>query len=189
VSGSLPEAPVQVVDVARETTVLGGAGNVINNLVTLGAQVRVAGVIGDDENGRELRSLLSGIGVQCDGLVEQKDRKTSKKSRIIASNQQILRYDKESKDPIDPKSEHELLSTVTESISECDILILSDYGKGVITEAVAQGIIGAAKTAGKKVLVDPKGRDYRKYRGPISSHRIKKRLPKRRGSRSKMMGV
>jgi D-beta-D-heptose 7-phosphate kinase / D-beta-D-heptose 1-phosphate adenosyltransferase len=160
-----PEAPVQVVDVARETTVLGGAGNVINNLVTLGAQVRVAGVIGDDENGRELRSLLLGIGVQCDGLVEQKGRKTSKKSRIIASNQQILRYDKESKEPIDPTSETELLFLVEEIISECDILILSDYGKGVITEAVAQGVINAAKTAGKKVLVDPKGRDYGKYRG------------------------
>lgn len=160
-----PEAPVQVVDIARETTVLGGAGNVINNLVTLGAQVRVAGVIGDDENGHELRTLLSSIGVGDDGLMVQPQRKTSKKSRIIASNQQILRYDKESKDAISEQSETALLEYVNALIETSDIVILSDYGKGVITQNVAQGVIAAAKRFGKKVLVDPKGKDYSKYRG------------------------
>lgn len=160
-----PEAPVQVVDIARETTVLGGAGNVINNLVALGAQVRVGGVIGDDENGEELRSMLRAINVDGEGLSLQAGRKTSKKSRIIASNQQILRYDRESKDPIAPQSEEALLSYVARVIGECDIVILSDYGKGVITERVAQGVIASAKASGKKVLVDPKGKDYSKYRG------------------------
>ncbi len=160
-----PEAPVQVVDIARETTVLGGAGNVINNLVALGAQVRVGGVIGDDENGEELRSMLRAINVDGEGLSLQAGRKTSKKSRIIASNQQILRYDRESKDPIAPQSEEALLSYVGRVIGECDIVILSDYGKGVITERVAQGVIASAKASGKKVLVDPKGKDYSKYRG------------------------
>lgn len=160
-----PEAPVQVVDIARETTVLGGAGNVINNLVALGAQVSIAGVIGDDENGEELCAMLDAIGVKSEGLVKQKGRKTSKKSRIIASNQQILRYDKESKDAIDPISEEAIVSYVKSSIISCDILILSDYGKGVITDGVAAGVITAARNAGKKVLVDPKGKDYRKYRG------------------------
>ncbi|MGA9045283.1 D-glycero-beta-D-manno-heptose-7-phosphate kinase [Sulfuricurvum sp.] len=160
-----PEAPVQVVDISRETTVLGGAGNVINNLVALGAKVSVAGVIGDDENGEELRSMLGAIGVNSDGLIRQLERKTSKKSRIIASNQQILRYDKESKDAIDKASERSIVSFVIDVIDTCDIIILSDYGKGVITDAVAGGVIAAAKAAGKKVLVDPKGKDYRKYRG------------------------
>lgn len=160
-----PEAPVQVVDIARETTVLGGAGNVINNLVALGARVSVSGVIGDDENGEELCSMLSLIGVSSQGLVRQSKRKTSKKSRIIASNQQILRYDKESKEAIDKASERSIISYVIDVIDSCDIIILSDYGKGVITDAVAGGVIAAAKAASKKVLVDPKGKDYRKYRG------------------------
>ncbi len=160
-----PEAPVQVVDISRETTVLGGAGNVINNLVALGARVSVCGVIGDDENGEELRNMLSAIGAESNGLIQQTGRKTSKKSRVIASNQQILRYDKESKEAIDKASERAIVSHVIDVIDTCDIIILSDYGKGVITDAVAGGIIATAKAAGKKVLVDPKGKDYRKYRG------------------------
>jgi len=160
-----PEAPVQVVDISRETTVLGGAGNVINNLIALGARVSVSGVIGDDENGEELLKMLSDIGANSDGLIQQKGRKTSKKSRIIASNQQILRYDKESKESIDKASERAIVSHIIDVIDTCDIIILSDYGKGVITDAVAGGIIATAKAAGKKVLVDPKGKDYRKYRG------------------------
>ncbi|HEX5329423.1 bifunctional heptose 7-phosphate kinase/heptose 1-phosphate adenyltransferase, partial [Sulfuricurvum sp.] len=160
-----PEAPVQVVDIARETTVLGGAGNVINNLVTLGSKVSVCGVIGNDENGEELCKMLEIIGADAQGLVKQLNRKTSKKSRIIASNQQILRYDKESKDAIDTASERAIISYVESVIGACDIIILSDYGKGVITDTVASGVISSARAAGKKVLVDPKGKDYRKYRG------------------------
>jgi D-beta-D-heptose 7-phosphate kinase / D-beta-D-heptose 1-phosphate adenosyltransferase len=160
-----PEAPVQVVDIARETTVLGGAGNVINNLVALGSTVSVAGVIGNDESGEELCAMLGAIGVKSEGLVKQPNRKTSKKSRIIASNQQILRYDKESKDSIDKSSERAVISYIIDVIDTCDIVIISDYGKGVITDALAGGVIAAARAAGKKVLVDPKGKDYRKYRG------------------------
>lgn len=160
-----PEAPVQVVDIARETMVLGGAGNVINNLIALGAKVSVCGVIGDDENGQELLSMLSSVGASSQGLILQHGRKTSKKSRVIASNQQILRYDQESKEAIDKTSERAIVSYVIDVIDTCDIVILSDYGKGVITDAVASGVIAAAKAGGKKVLVDPKGKDYRKYRG------------------------
>lgn len=160
-----PEAPVQVVDIARETTVLGGAGNVINNLVALGANVSVAGVIGDDESGDELREMLRSLKVSSDGLIVQHGRKTSKKSRIVASNQQILRYDRESKDSISDTSSLQLIDYAKRVMRESDIVILSDYGKGVITERVSQGIIECAKEMGKKVLVDPKGKDYTKYRG------------------------
>jgi len=160
-----PEAPVQVVDVANETTVLGGAGNVINNLIALGAAVSVASAIGDDANGKELTLMLKSIGVKTEGLVTQAGRKTSKKSRVIAANQQILRYDKESKDAITEGSEAKILAAVEKDLFLYDIIILSDYGKGVLTPALAQGIISRARRGGKKVLVDPKGRDYSKYRG------------------------
>ena len=160
-----PEAPVQVVDVANETTVLGGAGNVVNNLIALGATVSVASAIGDDANGKELTIMLKSIGVKTEGLVTQPGRKTSKKSRIVASNQQILRYDKESKEAIDDISVQKILAAVAKDLFLYDIIILSDYGKGVITPELAQGIISLAREGGKKVLVDPKGKDYRKYRG------------------------
>ncbi|MEN4053930.1 D-glycero-beta-D-manno-heptose-7-phosphate kinase [Sulfurimonas sp. NWX79] len=160
-----PEAPVQVVDIAKETTVLGGAGNVINNLKALGASVSVAGVIGDDPNGDELRAMLRDIAVDDSKLIVQHDRKTSKKSRIIAVSQQILRYDKESKEDITEDSVESIMKSLREDIKSFDAVILSDYGKGVLTESLTQAIIQAAKAEGVRVLVDPKGSDFSKYRG------------------------
>ncbi len=160
-----PEAPVQVVDVAKETTVLGGAGNVINNLIALGASVSVASVIGDDANGKEMTIMLKSIGVKTEGLVTQAGRKSSKKSRIIAANQQILRYDKESKDPIESVSVTKILKAIEKDLFLYDMIIISDYGKGVITDDLAQGVIALARSKSKKVLVDPKGKDYSKYKG------------------------
>lgn len=160
-----PEAPVQVVDIAKETTVLGGAGNVINNLNALGANVSVSSVIGDDDNGKELLSMLQTIGVDTKNIITQNARKTSKKSRVIAVSQQILRYDKESKDSITDTSVHKILESLSTTINSYDMLILSDYGKGVLTDVLCQGIIALAKKANVKVLVDPKGSDFSKYRG------------------------
>lgn len=160
-----PEAPVQVVDVASETAVLGGAGNVINNLYALGASVSVASAIGDDAIGRELTLMLKSIGVKTQGLVTQAGRTTSKKSRVVASNQQILRYDKESKAPIAAASVAKILAAVEKDLFLYDCIILSDYGKGVITADLSQGVIQMARAQGKIVLVDPKGTDYAKYRG------------------------
>ena len=160
-----PEAPVQVVDIARETTVLGGAGNVISNLAALGANVCVAGVVGDDEIAQELLGMLSTLGVCTDGIVSQENRKTSKKSRIIASNQQIIRYDRESKEAISSLSAQKIVQYAKVTMGSCDAVVLSDYGKGVVTHEVAQGIITLAREMGKKVLVDPKGKDYTKYHG------------------------
>lgn len=160
-----PEAPVQVVDISKETTVLGGAGNVINNLVALGAEVSVSSVIGDDENGIELKSMLSNIGVNSKNIIIQNGRKTSKKSRVIASSQQVIRYDKESKESISDNSVSEILDSLVATISKYDAIILSDYGKGVLREKLCQGIISLAKNHNIKVLVDPKGSDFSKYRG------------------------
>jgi len=160
-----PEAPVQVVDIAKETTVLGGAGNVINNLKALGANVSVSSVIGDDENGVELKNMLHAIDVDTGNIITQTGRATSKKSRIIAVSQQVLRYDKESKEDITTTSEDAILNTLEKSIASFAIVILSDYGKGVLTESLCQKVIGLAKEHGIKVLVDPKGSDFAKYRG------------------------
>jgi len=160
-----PEAPVQVVDIAKETTVLGGAGNVINNLKSLGAEVDVAGVIGDDENGAELVTMLKNIEVNTDNLVIQAGRHTSKKSRIIAVSQQILRYDKESKEDIDADSALKIIDLVEKQLDKYDAIVLSDYGKGVLTKQLCANIIASAKKHQKKVLVDPKGKDYSKYKG------------------------
>lgn len=160
-----PEAPVQVVDVKEESRVLGGAGNVANNLRSLQAQVSVASVIGDDENGIELKTMLQEIGVSHTILVEQQGRKSSKKSRVIAANQQILRYDKESKEDISLDSVSMLIHDIEKKIEAFDAIILSDYAKGVITQELAQGVILLAKQHNKKVFVDPKGIDYSKYRG------------------------
>ena len=160
-----PEAPVQVVDIAKETTVLGGAGNVINNLNALGAKVSVASVIGDDDNGVELIAMLNAINVDTQNIVTQKGRKTSKKSRVIAVSQQILRYDKESKNEITDASVQILLNAISLTISSYDIVILSDYGKGVLTHELCQKVITLANNSDVKVLVDPKGSDFSKYRG------------------------
>ena len=160
-----PEAPVQVVDIAKETTVLGGAGNVVNNLNALGANVSVSSVMGDDDNGKELVKMLYDINVDTQNLIIEEGRKTSKKSRVIAVSQQILRYDKESKEDIGKESEQKILDALRQNIGAYDIVILSDYGKGVLTLELSQGVIKLAKRHGVKVLVDPKGRDFTKYRG------------------------
>jgi D-beta-D-heptose 7-phosphate kinase/D-beta-D-heptose 1-phosphate adenosyltransferase len=160
-----PEAPVQVVNVKSESTVLGGAGNVINNLNALGAQVDVISVVGGCEISDELKVLLTNIGVNTQYLITQKDRITSKKSRIIASHQQVVRYDRESTDEISSESQKSILDSFESIIYNYDGVLLSDYGKGVLTKKLTNSLISIANENGKKVLADPKGLDYSKYKG------------------------
>lgn len=160
-----PEAPVQVVNVKSESTVLGGAGNVINNLRALGAQVDVISVIGCCEASEELKSLLRDIQVDSKYFITQEDRITSMKSRIIAAQQQVVRYDRESSDEINIKSQASILESFTNIIADYDGVLLSDYGKGVLTFNLTQSLINIANQANKKVLVDPKGLNYSKYKG------------------------
>jgi D-beta-D-heptose 7-phosphate kinase/D-beta-D-heptose 1-phosphate adenosyltransferase len=160
-----PEAPVQVVNIKSESTVLGGAGNVISNLRALGAQVDVISVLGGCEISDELKNLLTDIGVNTQYLITQKDRITSKKSRIIASQQQVVRYDRESTNEISNESQKAILNTFKEIIINYDGLLLSDYGKGVLTNDLTQSLINISNENNKKVLIDPKGLDYSKYKG------------------------
>ena len=160
-----PEAPVPVVDVHRESEVLGGAGNVVNNLVALGAQVAVASAIGPDENGRRLRRMLEDLGVETSAVLEESGRRTTRKSRVIASHQQVIRFDSESRQGLLPETEEALLEKIEAQIGRCDTVLLSDYGKGVLTERFTQEVIALARRHGVRVMVDPKGTDYSKYRG------------------------
>ena len=159
-----PEAPVQVVNIKNESSLLGGAGNVVNNLVALGSDVTVMSVIGDDETAVELQELLDQLEVK-QYLILSENRKTTKKSRIISSNQQIVRYDNETIEPIDNESQKALVVKILEFIHTFDIVLLSDYGKGVLSEELISKIIFIANGAKIKVLIDPKGSDYSKYIG------------------------
>tara|TARA_B100000795_G_scaffold173849_1_gene131184 strand:- start:17 stop:1441 length:1425 start_codon:yes stop_codon:yes gene_type:complete len=160
-----PEAPVPVVNIDSESMMLGGAGNVINNLFSLGAVVDIISVIGECEASKELKDLLSAINVSTQYLVIQKNRITSKKSRIIATQQQVARYDLESTKEINNKSQITILETFKKIVNNYDVILLSDYGKGVLTFDLTQSFITIANENNKKLLVDPKGLDYSKYKG------------------------
>ena len=160
-----PEAPVQVLEVNKESNVLGGAGNVINNLIALDAEVYVYTVLGEDTNASLAEELLFNAGANCDAVIRQGKRVTTRKSRVIASNQQIIRFDDESRDNISLHSQHTLLTDLEKNIFSYDAILLSDYGKGVLTPTLTQDIISLAKAHNKPVLVDPKGTDYSKYTG------------------------
>jgi len=160
-----PEAPVQVINVGDESMSLGGAGNVINNLNALGAQVDVISVIGNCETSGKLKALLANIKVNTKYLITQNKRITTKKTRIISSQQQVVRYDHESTDEISDESQKSILASFEKLVSNYDAVLLSDYGKGVLTIELTQSLIAIANNKNKKVLVDPKGLDYSKYRG------------------------
>jgi len=160
-----PEAPVQVVNISKESITLGGAGNVINNLNELGAKVDVISVIGDCKVSEELKGLLNDINVITSHLIIEKNRITSKKSRIIAANQQVARYDHESTEEISQTSIISILKKFKVIIHNYDVILLSGYGKGVLTFELTQSLIKIAKTNKIKILVDPKGFDYSKYNG------------------------
>jgi len=160
-----PEAPVQVIDVSSESEVLGGAGNVLNNLTSLGVETAILSVIGDCDISKNLKSLLASAKVNETHLITKSDRVSSKKTRIIASHQQVVRYDIETSKNIDKESELELITIFKSIVSGYDLIILSDYGKGVLTEKVTTAIIKESAKHGIKVIADPKGDDYSKYFG------------------------
>ncbi len=160
-----PEAPVPVVDIHRDNLRLGGAGNVVNNLLSLGCHVQVASVVGRDENARLLFERLRYRKLSEEGIIQQEGRVTSRKTRVISNSQQILRIDQESKDPISVESEQRLLDFVAGALGNFDVLLISDYRKGVLTEAVLEQIISLGRARSLPVVVDPKGDDFSKYRG------------------------
>lgn len=158
------EAPIQIVDVEEEKTLLGGAGNVIRNLTSLGSKVSVMSVVGNDDTAVLLKQMLDELETKS-FIMEQKGRKTSKKTRIMASNSQIFRFDHESKNNISFDNVKKLYAKLQEKINAYDIILLADYGKGVLTNDFTQKIITYANKNNVKVIVDPYGDNYDKYKG------------------------
>ncbi len=165
VSRISPEAPIPVLAASHEDDRLGGAGNVAANLRAMEAEVAIVGVFGDDGLGRHGRSLFEGIGVEVGGCVVDPDRPTTVKTRLVSGVQQMLRVDWERAHPCSGAVESSLVAGALERVGQSDAVILSDYGKGVLTPTVLRAVIDACKAAGVPVLVDPKGSDYARYAG------------------------
>jgi len=160
-----PEAPVQVVSIKNEGYALGGAGNVVNNAVALGANVSVAGVIGTGRNGQLLRDKFNELGVDTEGIVEEPDRLTTQKTRIIASHQHVLRIDRETDTGISDGTLEKISRFIEDKIPHVDVVLISDYGKGLITQKLLSRLIASAQKHQKMSIVDPKGLDFSKYSG------------------------
>ena len=142
-----PEAPVAIVDVSRDDLRLGGAGNVINNLATLGCQVAVLSVVGDDADGHKLAERLAAKGIAHPGIIFEAGRLTTRKTRILAGHQQVLRIDREIRASITTASEDQLLTAACTALANCDLLLLSDYRKGVLTDRITMALIAMANRA------------------------------------------
>lgn len=160
-----PEAPIPVLRIQRESIALGGAGNVVRNLVALGGQVAMVGVIGDDSAGVELEKRVKALGGITPCLLKDPARPTTTKVRYIAGSQQLLRADHEQAMPVATAVEEKAIDGIRETLDDCDIVILSDYAKGVLTPRVIAETIRMAHENGHRVLVDPKGLDFSRYRG------------------------
>lgn len=165
VSRISPEAPVPVVKVRDESYLLGGAANVVNNLLGLGARVVLAGVIGPDGMGRRLLKQLKGAGVNTDGLIIDDSRPTAVKTRVIAHQQQVVRVDKEKNDPLSPQVLEGLIQGVERNAAGLDGIIVSDYDKGVISQRLMAALKKIAEKRGIPLAVDPKPQHLDWYRG------------------------
>jgi len=169
VSRISPEAPVPVMRVTDEHAVPGGAANVAANLASLGVAVKLVGLAGQDSAREELVSLLSRMGdIDCTGIAALPGRRTTRKLRVIGAHQQIVRVDHEDDFPCSAAVEADFLKTMISAIDAAEIVILSDYGKGVCSDRAIRAVLDHAAAAGKKVLVDPKRNDLSAYRGAFA---------------------
>jgi D-beta-D-heptose 7-phosphate kinase/D-beta-D-heptose 1-phosphate adenosyltransferase len=165
VSRVSPEAPVPILCVTREVAMPGGAGNVVRNLIALEAAVAFVSVVGDDQAGSDLTGLIGGQQNVEPWLLVQGGRTTTLKTRYIAQGQHLIRADREETLALPEKLAERLIRIATDAMAATSVTILSDYQKGVLGADVAPRLIAAAKSLGRRVIVDPKGRDYTRYNG------------------------
>lgn len=151
-----PEAPVPVVDFERESFMPGGAANVARNLAALGVQTEIFGLIGQDDAALQLKRLLREMQIDCAGLVAEGDRPTSIKTRIVAHRQQVVRVDRESRTPTDGPTTRRLLTSLEPSLARADAVIIGDYGKGVVTQELLDGLKAVCRKKGIWLSLDPK---------------------------------
>lgn len=165
VSRISPEAPVPVVEVRQETRRLGGAANVLNNVASLGGHAVLCGVIGNDHSGREIVERIKEMGLPSDGIVTVTDRPTSVKSRVVAHNQQVVRFDRESRKRIAPEAINRILEFIDEVKGDIDAIIVADYGKGVISDIMMKGLRALVWETDIILGVDPKTGNFDSYKG------------------------
>ena len=171
-----PEAPVPILNAHRESKIIGGAANVASNLIDLGAKVHLAGIVGNDLFAADVIEILTTKGIDNRLILKDDSRVTTVKTRVIAGNHQIVRIDKEDIHNISAELEASFFAFITPYIEEADIVVLSDYNKGLLTPTLSLRIIGYCQSLGKKTLVDPKGMDYSKYEGAFLIKPNKKEL-------------
>lgn len=159
-----PEAPVPVVEVSKEIFRLGGAANVVSNICSLEGRAFISGIIGADSIGGKLMSELSRLKVPLEGLVIDPNRPTILKTRIIAHSQQVVRVDREKRMKIEGEILGNILFYIYRTIDEIDALIISDYGKGVITSRLLKEVVPFAKKRNKPIVVDPKIENFLSYK-------------------------
>ncbi len=160
-----PEAPVPIVDVQSESFMLGGAGNVANNILSLGGKVKICGVVGRDDMGRWIIDRLKSDGVCTDGIVIETGRPSSKKTRVIAHNQHVVRFDHESRGEINQLSQDMIFEYIRTHINNIKVVVISDYAKGVITRTLVKNILQLAAESNLCVIVDPKLKHFDFYTG------------------------
>jgi len=165
VSRISPEAPVPVVNLDKTSLLPGGAANVAANIAGLGAKAYLVGIIGDDAEAKMFSNVLVEANISSSFLVPLKNRQTTVKTRIVAHNQHVVRIDQEDTHILSKEDEQIVLNKIETIIDEVDIVIISDYAKGLITDNLAKRLITKAKSQQKKILVDPKGKNYSKYKG------------------------
>jgi rfaE bifunctional protein kinase chain/domain len=165
VSRISPEAPVPVVKLEKMSVAAGGAANVAANVVGLGAETLMVGLIGNDSEAKALSDILEASGISPNHLISLNNRQTSVKTRIIAHSQQVVRVDDEEITPITQTEAERILNDIEKIFDEADIIIISDYAKGFLVENLLSRLITKCKSEKKKILVDPKGKDYSKYTG------------------------
>ncbi len=165
VSRISPEAPVPVVEVKAESVRLGGAANVAANIRTLGGRAILVGVIGNDPPAERLVDQLEAIGIKGDGVVVDRNRPTTIKTRVVAGSQQVVRFDRESALEMSKEAAERVLELAVEYLREADALLISDYAKGVISKLVARQIIRLARRRKKMIVVDPKVHHFHLYKG------------------------
>jgi len=160
-----PEAPAPIVDFVEQNECLGGAGNVAANIAALGARVEAFGVIGNDEPGRALQKCLRAAGIADKGVLADSKRITTIKTRIIARHQQVVRVDRERREPLRSETEQKLLRQVFASLNHLDALVFSDYNKGLITDSLADRVLSRCHEENVPVFVSPKTSRLYAYRG------------------------
>lgn len=160
-----PEAPVPVLRTGDIKPVLGGAGNVVRNIIALGSQASFISVIGDDHEGREIEDMLAKIDRLNSKLIVEEKRKTTVKTRYIAERQQVLRVDSETTHDVSEGSIQRIIQEAESMMESCNLVIISDYGKGLLCKEVLSAVIASARRHKRPVLVDPKGKDFTRYQG------------------------